>query len=281
MRHVRTVHPPATRTIWISRDFVLSRSARRACSRGRTSLPRRRFRRTRMTVGEILAASIRRWYILIGVLACAALVTVLLARDGGGYATSTVVTFSRSATTTLSPYNGSDDSSVVAFAGAVVNAINNGSPPPPYSMSDAPYYGAGVREGIRVDLVDTGNQWQSSFSMADVEIQIVGRSLDWVSSRQDEMVALVLSFADAEQAGLSIPADDRIAANVSPLTSQIEPVSPTRSSQAAAAGAMLVVALILGAWGAVTLDRQLVKRRTATAAPTQTPIPRILEGSPS
>ncbi|MCU1447371.1 hypothetical protein [Cryobacterium sp.] len=204
-----------------------------------------------MTVREILAAMLRRWYIPVGILACAALVTVMLARDGGVYTASTVVTLMRSSSTSLSPNNGADDSSVVAYAGAVVNAINNGRPPARYSMDDAPYYGAGVREGVRVDLADAGNQWVSAFSRSDVELQIVGRSLDGVRSQQDQLVDLVLSFADAEQAVLMIPEEDRITAVVAPLTTQIEYVHASRDSQFGAAGAMLAAALILGAWGSV------------------------------
>ena len=234
-----------------------------------------------MTFRDIVAAMLRRWYVPIGVLACAALVTVLLARDGGIYSTSTVVTFVRSATTSLSPDNGADDSSVVAYAGAVVNAINNGRPPAPYSMADAPYYGAGVREGVRVDLADAGNQWVNTFSRSDVEIQIVGRSLEQVHSQQDQMIDLVLSFADAEQAALLIPADDRITAVVSPLTTHIDYIHPSSTGQLGAAGAMLAAALIVSGWGSVTVDRLLSRRRVATDPPTHDPSRRILEGTSS
>ena len=234
-----------------------------------------------MTVREVLAAMLRRWYIPLGVLACTVLVTVMLARDGGGYSTTTVVTFMRPTTTSLSPDNGTDDDSVVAYAGAVVNAINNGRPPAPYSMSDAPYYGAGVREGIRVDLADTGNQWVSTFSRSDVEIQIVGRSLDRVQAQQAQMVDLVLSFADAEQAVLMLPESDRITASVAPLTTEIEHVSSSPGSQLAAAAAMLVVAVILGAWGSVTADRLLTRRRAAVTTQPLVSRRRILEGTPS
>lgn len=95
------------------------------------------------------------------------------------------------------------------------------------------------------------------------------------------MIDLVLSFADAEQAGLSVPAEDRIAATVVPLSTQIEFVHPDRQLQAAAAGAMLVVALIVGGWGAVTLDRRLQKRPAAAVAPTPNSSPRLLEGASS
>lgn len=231
-----------------------------------------------MTVREILVAMLRRWYIPLGALLCAALVTLILARDGGIYSTSTVVTFMRSSSTSLSPDNGTDDSSVVAYAGAVVNAINNGRPPAPYSMSDAPFYGAGVREGVRVDLADDGNQWVSTFSRSDVEIQIVGRSLDRVEAEQQQMIDLVLSFADAEQAALMVPVEDRITAVVAPLTTQIDYVHPSPNSQAVAAGAMLTVALIVGAWGSVAVDRLLSRRRVARDPHTPDSSRRILEG---
>jgi hypothetical protein len=228
---------------------------------------------------DIVVAMLRRWYVPLGVLGCALLVTVALALDGGTYSTSTVVTFMRSSTTSLSPDNGTDDSSVVAYAGSIVNAVNNGRPPAPYSMDDAPYYGAGVREGVRVDLADEGNQWISAFSRSDVEIQVVGRSLAWVQSRQQQLLELVLSFADAEQAVLNIPAEDRITAKVAPLTTDIEYVHPSSDSSVAAAGAMLVVALIVGGWGALTVDRLLARRRSGIGHHTPPSSGHILEGT--
>ncbi|MBX0299440.1 hypothetical protein K2F54_05560 [Cryobacterium sp. 1639] len=233
-----------------------------------------------MTVPDILTAMVRRWYVPLGVFGCAALVTLLLLRDGGIYTTSPVVTFMRPTATSLSPHNGTDDSSVVAFAGAVVTAVNKGRAPAPYSMASAPYYGAGIREGIRVDLADAGNQWSSTFSRSDVEIRIVGRSLSWVEAKQDEMVDLVTGFAAAEQAVLEVPGESRITASVAPLTTQIEHIVPSRGNQLAAAAAMLAVALILSGWGSITVDRRL-SRRGATTAQTQAPSRRILEGTSS
>ena len=234
-----------------------------------------------MTVREILSAMLRRWYIPIGLLACAALVTVILARDGGIYTTTTVVSFMRPATTSLSPANGTNDSSVIAFAGAVVQETNNGRPPERYSMGDAPYYGAGVREGVLVELANSGNQWVSTFSESDVEIQIVGRSIGWVKTRQKELIDKVLGFSNAEQAALTMSSDDRIAATVVPLTMQIEYISPSRSSQVTAGAAMLAVALIMGAWGSITVDHLLSRRRVATGTEPQGSSRRILGGTPS
>jgi hypothetical protein len=215
-----------------------------------------------VTIREILSAMRRRWYVLFGVFVCIGLVTVMLARDGGTYTTTTVVSFMRPATTTLSPTNGTNDSSVIAFAGAVTQETNNGRPPARYSMEEAPYYGAGVREGVLVELTNSGNQWVSTFSKAEVEIRIVGRSLDWVAERQLEVVTKVLNIADAQQA--AVTPDDRIEAAVVPLTMQIDYVSPSRGAQLAALAAMFAVGLILAVWVSVTFDRWAARRRAGS-----------------
>jgi hypothetical protein len=234
-----------------------------------------------MTLRDVVGAVLRRWYVPIIVLMCTALVTAAFARDGGSYSSRTIVSFLLPPATSLAPDNGTNDSSVVAFAGAIVNAINNGRPPAPYSLSDAPYYGAGVREGIRVDLADSGNQWVSTFNRSDVEIRIVGRSQEWVQAQQDRMIDLVLSFADAEQSALLIPAEDQIRASVAPLTTEIEHVSASQSIRITAVGAMAAVAVIVSVWASIALDR-LIRRLNTTTVTRQRASPRrILEGTPS
>jgi hypothetical protein len=234
-----------------------------------------------MTIREILSAMLRRWYVPIGLLACATLVTVMLARDGGVYTTKTVVSFLRPAETSLSPYNGTTDLSVIAFAGAVVQETNSGRLSLRYSMSDAPYYGAGVREGVLVELANSGSQWVSTFDKSDVEIQIVGRSFDWVETRQRQLVDRVIDVSNDQQAALKISPDDRIMASVVPLTRQIEYVSPSRRGQVSAGAAMLAVTLIIGAWGSITVDRLLSRRQVARRRETHLPSHRISKGTPS
>lgn len=211
---------------------------------------------------------VRRWYIPLALLACAVLATMMLARDGGVYTTRTVVSFMRPATTSVSPDNGTNDSSVIAFAGAVVHAANDGRPPARYSMDEAPYYGAGVREGALVYLANSGNQWVSTFNKSDIEIQVVGRSFGWVESKQQELVATVLSIATAQQAAVTMSSSDRISATVVPLTTKIEHRTASRSGQLSAGAALLVGALIVGAWGSVTTD-DFLKRRATTAGDAQ------------
>ncbi len=232
-----------------------------------------------MTMREIVSAMLRRWYIPLVLLACAVLATVILAHDGGTYTTRTVVSFLRPASTSLSPTNGTNDPSVIAFAGSIVLEINNGRPPASYSMEDAPYYGAGIRQGALIELFNSGNQWVTSFNKAEVEIQIVGRTSDWVESRQKELVDKVLYLAESHQAATAVSPENRISASVVPLTTQIDYVSASRSSQLAAGAAMLATVTIIGAWGSVTVDRLLSRRRLMTDTAASPPIDRTLEGS--
>jgi hypothetical protein len=232
-----------------------------------------------VTIRDIFSAMLRHWYIPLGLLACAALVTVMLVRDGGIYTTSTVVSLMRPDSTSLSPSNGTNDTSVIAFAGSVVLETNNGHPPAGYSMQDAPYYGAGIREGVLVELANSGNQWASTFDKAEVQIQIVGRTRDWVESRQKEAVGKVLRIVESRQSAVAVAPQNRIVASVVPLTAQIEYISASRSSQLAAGTAMLAVAIILGAWGSVIVDRLPSRRRSTANAKVPHSSDRTLEGA--
>ncbi|MET0716144.1 MAG: hypothetical protein ABWY23_06735 [Mycetocola sp.] len=214
-----------------------------------------------MTIHDIASAMLRRWYVPLAVLACVALAIVMMARDGGIYTTRTVISFLLPASTSLSPNNGATDQSVITFAEAVVHDTNEGHLSEGYSMADAPYYGAGIREGTLVELSSSGNQWVSAVSKAEIEIDIAGRTLERVESQQAEVVSRVLSVAASLQDVMSVSPQDRISVSVIPLTTRIDLIAPSRGAQLAAGAAMLAVAILTAAWGSVTVDRLLSKRR--------------------
>ncbi|TQL40459.1 hypothetical protein FB562_2668 [Homoserinimonas aerilata] len=226
-----------------------------------------------MTIRHIVTAMLRRWYAPLALLLCAVLATALMLHDGGTYSTRTVISFMRPSTTTLSPSNGTNDSNIIAFAAAVTAQVNNGRAAARYSMDDAPFYGAGIREGVLVDLADSGNQWAATIDKAEIEVQVVGRTLDWVESRQQQLIDKIVSTAESQQAQLSVTDDGRITASVVPLTTQIEHVTPSRSALVTAFAAMLAVALLIGAWASVGIDRMLTARhdRASDSAKGQTP----------
>ena len=208
-----------------------------------------------MTVRDVLQSIGRRWYVFLLVLCAAAALFGMLYHEGGSFTTTTSITFTLPARENALVDSGATDSGVIAFASAVATEINQGKPALTYSTAEAPYYGAGVREGVLVSLRNEGNQWTASFPSATIDIQVVGTTYQSVAARQEEIVDDVLATAEAQQQLAVIPASARITATVDPLSLRIDAVSSTRTTQALAAVAIGVAAIIAGGWLSVFVDR--------------------------
>jgi hypothetical protein len=177
-----------------------------------------------------------------------------------------VVSFTLPGKVTLAAESGLGDESVISFASAVAEEINGGRPALRYAADDAPFYGAGVREGVSVGLPNVGGQWVTSFDRAQIEIQIVGRSSESVRQSQAELLQRVTDVARTLQEDAGIPASEQISTTVAPLTTEVDHVTSSRSSQLAAFGSLGVAAMIVAAWLSVVADRLHVisSRRTPT-----------------
>jgi hypothetical protein len=213
-----------------------------------------------MTVRELGSAMVRRWYVVVLALIVAVAGNYLLQRSEGVYATETVVSFILPDETRLSPNSGLDDASVIAFAGVVARAVNSGKTPAIYSIYNAPLYGAGVRQGVVVSLPNAGNQFATSYQRAEVVLQIVGPTEQWVAQKQSQLLAEVVAISDAQQASVT-PATSRIRASPAAPTMKISHVVPSRSTAIAALVALLVAAVLVGGWAAVTMDRAIRGRK--------------------
>ena len=220
-----------------------------------------------MTIREVLSAMGRRWYAPLGVLVVGVLLVAFFARDGGGYTTKTIVTFLLPAATSLSPSNGASDTSVITFARAVAAEVNNGNASTSYSSDDSPYYGAGIRQGVLLDVPNDGNQWYASYTRAEIDVQIVGRTREWVEQQQTAAVDGILASSRRLQEALGAKPSGFISVAVSPLTLAITRVSPTRGDQVEAIAAMLLAVVIVSAWTSVTVDRRLRRRSPSVRIP--------------
>ncbi|GGK98194.1 hypothetical protein GCM10007382_18020 [Salinibacterium xinjiangense] len=207
-----------------------------------------------MTVRDLGWAMLRRWYVIAAALILSVVGGFLLQRGGGLYATETVVSFLLPDKTSLSLNSGLDDASVIAFAGVVAREVNDGGAPASYSTDDAPLYGAGLREGSFVSLPNAGNQWSTSYLRAELVLQIIGPSEQWVSQRQEDLLAKVVEVSDAQQSSVTAQ-DARIKVASVPLTKQIFHVLPSRTAVISAYVALVIAALMVGGWAAVALDR--------------------------
>lgn len=221
-----------------------------------------------MTLRELLSVLGRRWYFTVLATLCAAALFASFWAGQGLYATKTVVWFTWPSTSVLSVYNGSTNEDVLAFAGVVATTINRGRDVVRYSSSSAPYYGAGIREGVQVGLRDEGSQWEASVGQSVIELQIVGPTEEWVADRQRDLLGQIDEIARAHQlqAGPDVP---RIDVAIEPLTERIDEIVPSRTAKLAAGAALLAAAVLAGGLASVWLDRPLReagrKRRAGTS----------------
>lgn len=219
----------------------------------------------RVTVREALSAMGRRWYVLLAIVLVFAGLSYLFYKDGGTYSTRTTVTFTLPSRSTLLPESGLGDTSIIAFAGAVATSINQGKPVQTFSDANAPYYGAGARQGVMVSMRNGGNQWITNFPTATIDIQIVGRTYQWVQARQQEALKQIIEVTAAQQAATSTPESDRINATVEPLSTDIQHITPGRSEIILAGAAMAIAGLLTGCSAAVIVDRSSRTRRRRRA----------------
>ncbi|WP_425956195.1 hypothetical protein [Xylanimonas sp. McL0601] len=214
-----------------------------------------------MTFVDAMLAIWRRWYVLALALAVAGAGFVMLDAHGGLYSSKPIIQFMRPGASILEIYNGLDNEDIIGFAQIVAEAVNNGHPIERYALDEAPLYGAGLRQQVRVGVPNTGGQWGTSYSRAEIAISVVGTSRAWVQDTQRVMITRVLEAARASQDALNAPENDRVSYAILPASTTIEHITSLKSTRAAALAAMMGAGTLVGAWCALTLDRWLLRRR--------------------
>lgn len=217
-----------------------------------------------MTVRELLGVMLRRWYVVVAVFLGVGLFAASSISAGGVYATRTVIAFVAPGDYT-GPFDtdGSTQKGAIAFAASVARVINDGEEPPRYATTEAPYYGAGIREGVLVSLPSTGGQWSVSYPRAAIELQIVGPTPAWVETRQRALLDRVAELTRSQQEAMRIAPRARFQTTVEPVTTEIYHVGSGRLTTIAALAALGTVALLVGGWCAVAVDDLLPARRRA------------------
>lgn len=212
-------------------------------------------------LGDVIRAVKRRWYVVIVVLAVFAYIGFSFMRDGGTYHARTVVWFTTDEAPTIVPENGSTDGQVISFAGAIATELNRGRPPANYAAASAPYYGAGVRQGVLVALRDVGGQWSSWYSAAVIELHIVGRTETWVADQRDDLLERI-DETTRERAQAEDP-EHSIAVSVEPLTKDISFIAPSRLQQSLAFAALTLAALLTAGYAARAVELFAQRARAA------------------
>lgn len=211
-----------------------------------------------MTVHELLVVMRRRWYVLAAVLVVTVGVGAMFVREGGMYVTKTAVTFEAPDPGAWET-DGSRETGVISLALAVAQQVGEGTDSADYAASDAPYYGAGIRQGVRVSVPDSGGQWQASYTRAAIVIDVVSPDRAWVEQQQAERVRAVRAAAALLQTG--IPTAVQVDVDVEPLSTAVQRVEPSRLGQLMGLAALAAVGVLAGSAAAVTVDRRATSGR--------------------
>ncbi|AYG03186.1 hypothetical protein [Gryllotalpicola protaetiae] len=214
-----------------------------------------------MSAYSTLRVLLRRWYVTVFIAVIAAAMFVSAERMGGVYTTTPVVAFSAPGGKSFLPNSGIDNDNVIGFALTVAQELNQGRPVERYASDDAPLYGAGVRQGVRIGVPSVGGQWSASYSAAEITIQIVGRDRGWVEAQQKSLLQQVSAVSSQAQAETSAAPTEHITSRVVPLSTQIEWISSGHTATAMAALALAAAAAVSALGGAVLLDRALLARK--------------------
>lgn len=212
---------------------------------------------------DVLSALGRRWYVSAAVLILVVAAFFTWHRVGGVWVATPVITFLRPGAQILEPENGLKDESIIGFASTVATQINQGHAPESFAADDAPLYGAGLRQGIRVSVPNIGGQWSTSYSDAEIIIQVVGTDRAWVESTERSLLRDVDLYAAAAQKEAGTSSKFQIVTSVMPLSTQLSHVVSGKQTTVEALGALLFAGLLVGCWGSISLDEALRRRGVA------------------
>ncbi len=221
-----------------------------------------------VSVGLLLTAVTKRWYVVLIGLLCGAAALVGMSRDTGVFWTRVEVIFVEPGTDLVASRDGTLETRV-AFASIVEHEVNSSDVVARLSSSNATLAGAGVREGYAVTVPSGGGQWTSSFNRPLLAVEVVGRSADEVTAVLDGLLAQIESVAIDLQDQRGVSPERRILPERVAEDTAIYYQGPTRSGQARGAAAVGAVTGLV-TFAAVTVlergDRTRRRRETPTGA---------------
>jgi hypothetical protein len=215
-------------------------------------------------LNRLLRAVSRRWYVL----AVFGLLTVVAAlsipRAEGVYWSRVSIVFLPPSTPVNENQLSPTPETLIAFA-AIIERQYTGAPITDRLGAATPsaLYGSGVREGAKVELVNGGGQWSSSFADPVITVDVVDSTAQGVRSRIAAEVERVEGLSARIQADAAVPTADTITTLASPG----EPVvSYTRGDRLRATGGILGLGALAGVLATLAVDRALGARSEGRAA---------------
>jgi hypothetical protein len=202
-----------------------------------------------MTTRDLIAAALRRWYVVVLGAAVTLGVLAVVQRQAPVYWTQYNIVM-------VGP-SGDDRSNVLEhpryglqpLVGVVATDMNDGHPPRLTGDVAATIVGMGHREGVQVRVPNLGTQWRPLFSANYLDVQVAGPSPEAVLASARATSDRVAELLAQRQDELAVPANLRARAVPSSADPLVVPFAGSRSRALAATGlAGMALTLLVVFW---------------------------------
>ncbi len=215
-----------------------------------------------MTAAILLRILVRRWYIVAFGLAIG-LVSL------GAVRTSEPVYWTKAEVTFVAPDRepaywipGDDYASLVDFAAMVERRVNYDSASVDLTLSSGTLYGAGVRHGYSVTLLNSGGQWAKSFRWPVLSVQVVDSSAQTVKNVLGDVVERIKAASTELQREAGVQ-QALITTLTSPSSPEIVFGGGTQTNRVKGAVFWMGIAATLSVLAAVAIDSRPRRPRAA------------------
>ena len=207
-----------------------------------------------LTTPELLRVLRRRWHVIAGGLVAVGLIFLVLLRSGGAYVTQNAIIFVPPGGLALDHVDEGYRGSYVNFAAAVERRLLEGRAADRLA-ENANLYATGIDAGYRLLVPNSGGQWQQSFRVPGISVQVAGPSRAWVRTTADSLLGRIGTEAEALQRSASVASADRIDSKRLVETVDVQYMGSTFATQVRALLALGALGLGLSVALAVLLDR--------------------------
>ncbi len=169
---------------------------------------------------------VRRWYIFASVALLTIPVALSARAPSGVYYTKVTVEFQAPPGATKDNPLRTEPWSLVGYAAIIQRLYGEGSLPPGLLPNSAPLYGTGLTDGEAVYLRNNGGQWQSTFDVPLIDVEVVGHTALDVTARAQTAAAQLVSLTPKPQEDIGVDRQAQITAVQRPLTPAVIYVPP-------------------------------------------------------
>jgi hypothetical protein len=215
-----------------------------------------------VSITGVVSALVRRWYLLAIFAFVTAVTAVVVPRAEGVYWTQVSVVFLAPVTplnpNALTP----TPAALVNFAAAIERGYNGSEVHEQFAAPSATLFGAGVREGAKVALVNAGGQWTRSYSDPVLVVDVVDSSEMEVRAEVRRIVADIERLAQKSQSAAGVPSGSEITTLQSPAEA---PVGYTEGNRPRAMAGILALGALVGTAATLLIDTAVavLRRRAA------------------